>query len=47
MFRKRIVCLAAVLSLLCCAVPAWAAEVDSDTVYCFTSEDFSGAHKEL
>ena len=42
MFRKRIVCLAAVLSLLCCAVPAWAAEVDSDTVYCFTSEDFSG-----
>lgn len=42
MFRKRIVCLAAALCMLCCAVPAGAAEVDCDSVYCFTSEDFAG-----
>lgn len=42
MFRKRIVCLAAALCLLCCTMPVWAAEVDSDTVYCFTPEDFAG-----
>lgn len=41
MFRKRIVCLAAALCLILCAVPAMAAEVDCDTVYCFTSEDFA------
>lgn len=40
MFRKRIVCLAAALCLL--AMPVGAAEVDCDTVYCFTSEDFAG-----
>ena len=41
MFRKRIVCLAAALCLLCGGMPAWAAEVDCDAVYCFTAEDFS------
>lgn len=42
MFRKRIVYLAAALCLLCSVMPAWAAEVDCDAVYCFTAEDFSG-----
>jgi len=42
MFRKRIVCLAAALCLILCAMPALAAEVDCDTVYCFSSEDFAG-----
>ncbi len=40
MFRKRIVCLAAALCLL--AMPVGAAEVDCDSVYCFTSGDFAG-----
>lgn len=40
MFRKRIVCLAAVCCLLLGASAALAAEVDADAVYCFTSEDF-------
>ena len=40
MFRKRIVCLAAVCCLLLGASTALAAEVDADAVYCFTSEDF-------
>ncbi len=39
MFRKCIVCLAALCML---AMPVWAAEVDSDAVYCFTAEDFAG-----
>lgn len=42
MFRKRIVCLAAALCLILCTMPAMAAEVDCDTVYCFTSDDFAG-----
>ena len=43
MFRKQFLPL---LLALCCilgtAVPALAAEVECDTVYCFTQEDFSG-----
>ena len=43
MFRTRIFCLLAVLCCLACfAVPAQAAEVDCDAVYCFSVEDFSG-----
>ena len=42
MFQKRIVCLAAALCLVFCAVPVWAAEVDCDAIYCFSSEDFGG-----
>ena len=38
MIQKCIACLAALCLL---AMPALAAEVDSDSVYCFTSEDFS------
>ena len=39
MFRKLVVCLAAACML---AMPVWAAEVDCDSIYCFSSEDFSG-----
>lgn len=43
MFRKRIVCLLAVLAcVLSFSGGAFAAEVDSDTTYCFTVEDFAG-----
>ena len=38
MIQKCIACLAALCLL---AMPVLAAEVDSDSVYCFTSEDFS------
>ena len=38
MFRIRF--LALLLALGCLAVPAAAAEVDCDSVYCFTPEDF-------
>lgn len=42
MFRKRVL---ALLTSLCCvgglAIPAAAAEVDCDSVYCFSAEDFS------
>ena len=42
MFSKRFVCL---LAALCClaglAVPAMALEVDCDTVYCFSADDFA------
>ena len=43
MFQKRFVCLLMVLACLfgCCAT-AFALEVDSDAVYCFTPEDFAG-----
>ena len=43
MFQKRFVCLLGVLACLfgCCAT-AFALEVDSDAVYCFTPEDFAG-----
>jgi len=42
MFRKRFICLLAVLACLL-GIPgtAFALEVDSDTVHCFTREDFS------
>lgn len=42
MYRKRIVSLAAALCLLAgLALPASAAEVDCDSVYCFSAGDFS------
>lgn len=43
MYRKRIFCLAAALCLLSgLALSAAAAEVDCDSVYCFSAGDFSG-----
>ena len=48
MFQKRFVCLMAVLACMCALMlPVLAAEVDSDTVYCFTSGDFSEAKDPL
>lgn len=42
MFQKRFVCLVAVLCcLLSCTGAALALEVDSDSIYCFSPEDFS------
>lgn len=42
MFRKRLFSvLAAVICMAAALIPAAAAEVDSDSVYCFTSGDFS------
>ena len=41
MLTKRIVCLVlALLGVLGLAAPAFAAEVDSEEVYCFTPADF-------
>ncbi len=42
MTKKRILCLTAALCLILGALPAIAAEVDCDSVYCFTQEDFGG-----
>ena len=47
MFRKRFVCLVAALACLGAAVPGIAAEVDSNSVYCFSSGDFSENAPEL
>ena len=47
MFRNRFICLAAALACLVAAIPAFAAEVDSDSVYCFSSGDFSEDAPEL
>ena len=47
MFRKRFVCLVAALACLGAAVPGIAAEVDSDSVYCVSSGDFSENAPEL
>ncbi len=48
MFQKRIVCLLAAVACMCALVlPGIAAEVDSDTVYCFTSGDFSASSDPL
>lgn len=46
MFRRRFICLAVVIACLAgvCAA-AGALEVDSDSVYCFTTEDFSPEEK--
>ena len=42
MFRKRFVCLLAVAACLVgVAIPSLAAEVDSDSIYCFSADDFS------
>ncbi len=41
MSKKQILCLGAALCLLLGAIPVMAAEVDCDSVYCFTQEDFS------
>lgn len=40
MFKRRFACLLAALSILACAGTVSAAEVSSDTVYCFCAEDF-------
>ncbi len=45
MFRKRIICLAVAACCLLGAYPAIAAEVDCDSVYCFTQDDFAGEEK--
>lgn len=46
MLRKRMICL---LTALCCVaglcMGASAAEVESDSIYCFTQEDFGGEEK--
>lgn len=47
MFRKRIVCLVVAACLVAAAIPVFAAEVDSDSVYCFSSGDFSQNAPEL
>ncbi len=48
MLKKRIFCLAlAAVCLLGAAVPALAAEVDCDDVYCFSTGDFSQEEEEL
>ena len=47
MFHKSIACLLAVLTLLGCAGTAVAAEVDCDSVYCFSSEDFTTSQNTL
>ena len=48
MFRVRVICL---LLALCCVLglggSVLAAEVDCDTVYCFTAQDFSGGEEPL
>ena len=48
MFRTRFLC---ALLTLCCAVCLFgavtAAEVDSDSIYCFTAQDFSQAEDPL
>ncbi len=42
MLSKRFFSIAlAMACLLCCGIPAMAAQVDCDSVYCFTQEDFS------
>ena len=44
MFQKRLLCLLAALVCLCAlTLSGIAAEVDSDTVYCFSGEDFSAS----
>ena len=48
MFQKRFVCVLAAIACLCALIlPSIAAEVSSDTVYCFQSEDFSSAEDPL
>ena len=48
MFQKPFVCVLAALACLCALIlPGLAAEVDSDAVYCFQSEDFSSAEDKL
>lgn len=41
MFKRRMVCLLALLCMMVCAGTAYAAEVECDATYCFSSEDFS------
>ena len=47
MFRKTMLCLMAALCVLGLPLSALAAEVDSDSVYCFTQEDFSMSEEPL
>ena len=47
MFRKRIACLVAAVCVAAAAIPVFAAEVESDSVYCFSSGDFSENAPEL
>ncbi len=46
MFRVRFICLA-LAAILACSSSVMAAEVDSDTTYCFTSQDFSTLEEPL
>ena len=41
MFKRQMVCLLALLCMMACAGTAYAAEVECDATYCFSSEDFS------
>ena len=47
MFRKTMLCLMAALCVLGLPLSALAAQVDSDSVYCFTQEDFSMSEEPL
>jgi len=47
MFRKTMLCLMAALCALGLPLSALAAQVDSDSVYCFTREDFSMSEEPL
>lgn len=47
MLKKPFVCLLAVLCMVSLLLPARAAEVDCDAVYCFTQEDFSQEEQPL
>lgn len=42
MFQRTAAIMAAIICLLALAMPSMAAEVDCDSVYCFSGEDFSG-----
>lgn len=47
MFQRTAAALAAIFCLFSLTVPAMAAEVDCDSVYCFSGEDFSGEEEKM
>ena len=47
MFQRTAAALAALFCLAATSVPAMAAEVDCDSVYCFSGEDFSGEEEQM
>lgn len=47
MFQRTAAALAAILCLFGLAMPAMAVEVDCDSVYCFSGEDFSGEEEKM